>query len=111
MNKADVAKLYAEHVGEDAFERERRAAAPRCKACGAAIRWVVTYARDQRMPVDYDPHEDGNVVVYNHGRADVYRDTPRSIPDTATLHFSHHATCPHADEFRGRPAPQPEALF
>lgn len=73
MNKADIAKLYAQTAGEEALEREQRASAPRCKACGAAIRWVVTYARDQRMPVDYDPHEDGNVVVYNHGRADVYR--------------------------------------
>lgn len=110
MNKDDVAKLYAQTAGPEALERERRAASARCKRCDAAMRWVTAAGRP--MPVDFDPHEDGNVLVHPDGRAEVFHDTPRTIPDGATVHFSHFATCPNAAEFRaGRAEPQAATLF
>lgn len=100
MNATERQKLYAEELGQEALARQLRASAPRCKGCLRPMRWVTVSTTNRKMPVDYDPHEDGNVIVYANDRADVYQTTPTSIPDGATLHFSHFATCPNADEFR-----------
>lgn len=102
MNARDRERLYAEQQGGDALARQQRAAAPRCKSCRRPIRWVVTRGNGRRMPVDWDPHEDGNVVVDPDGRADVYRETPTAVAAGSTLHFSHFATCPNADQHRRR---------
>lgn len=105
----DKAKLYAAELGDDALERQLRAAAPRCRLCDAPMRWVTTHA-DRKMPVDYDPHDAGNVVVMV-DRATVYPSTPHEVTKGATLHFAHHATCPNVDRARTmQPAAQP-ALF
>lgn len=99
MNAVEREKLYAQQLGDDALARQKRAKAPRCRSCERPMRWVDTN-RGRKMPVDYDPHEDGNVVVHANGRADVYQSTPLDIPAGATLHFSHFATCPNADAHR-----------
>jgi hypothetical protein len=99
VNAVDRRKLYEEQVGPDALARQLRAAAPKCRSCTRPMRWVTTI-RGSKMPVDFDPHEDGNVVVHRDGRADVYQSTPTEIPGGATLHFSHFATCPNADQHR-----------
>ncbi|MFL5954828.1 MAG: hypothetical protein ACJ76I_12050 [Gaiellaceae bacterium] len=99
MNARERQKLYAESVGADALARQLRAAAPKCKSCLRPMLWVTTN-RGRHMPVDFDPHEAGNVVVFADGRADIYREAPSVVPNGATLHFSHLATCPNADEYR-----------
>lgn len=99
MNARDRQRLYADQVGEDALARQKRAAAPKCKSCHRPMRWVITN-RGRKMPVDFDPHEDGNVVVNQNDRAEVYGATPTVVPDGSTLHFSHFATCPNAAEHR-----------
>jgi hypothetical protein len=106
MNAAERRKLYEEQVGTEALQRQdalkqrqARAVAPKCRSCEAPMRWVVT-GRGRRMPVDFDPHEDGNVVVDANGRAEVYRETPMTIDSGSTVHFSHFATCPNAGEHR-----------
>lgn len=54
------------------------------------------------MPVDFDPHEGGNVLVWDDGRAEMTSPGGPStgIPAGATLHYSHFATCPHAADHR-----------
>jgi hypothetical protein len=99
VNAAERRKLYEDQVGPDALQRQLRAAAPKCRSCQRPMRWITTN-RGRKMPVDYDPHEDGNIVVHPDGRADIYQATPSTIPDGTTLHFSHFATCPNADEHR-----------
>ena len=74
MNAGEREKLYAAQVGADALARQRRATAPKCKSCLRPMRWVTVSTTNRKMPVDYDPHEDGNVVVHANDRADVYRD-------------------------------------
>lgn len=102
MNATEREKLYAAELGTEALARQRRATAPTCRGCNQPMRWVTVSTTNRKMPVDYDPHEAGNVIVYANDRADVYRTTPTSIPDGATLHFSHFATCPKAEQFRRR---------
>jgi hypothetical protein len=99
VNALDRQRLYEKEMGAEAAYRQRRASAPKCKSCGRPMRWVDTN-RGRKMPVDFDPHEDGNVVVHANGRADVQGATPSEIPNGATLHFSHFATCPNANEHR-----------
>jgi hypothetical protein len=103
VNAAEQQRLYEQEAGRDALARETHAAAllkaPKCRSCQKPLRWIVTN-RGRRMPVDFYPHEDGNIVVHPDGRADVYQGTPSTIPDGTTLHFSHFATCPNADAHR-----------
>lgn len=70
-----------------------------CRSCGARLIWAVT-ASGRTMPVDYEPHEEGNLrlkiangltyveVVAQHARGQ--------------LHRPHFATCPDADSWRKR---------
>jgi len=70
-----------------------------CSSCGAPIVWA-TMATGSRMPVDFEPSEGANVVLFDgpsglmgvvvHGNAFAHK--PR--------HRSHFATCPNADEHR-----------
>ena len=86
-----------------------------CRGCGAPIRWVRT-VHGNLMPIDPDPDQDGNVeLVDDTGTpvpADRLDESPRTV--TAVVHtqpsmlggqrwMPHHATCPDADQFRGRP--------
>jgi hypothetical protein len=80
------------------------------------------------MPLEESP-ENGNVVLDGFGIAHVFRDHPAAeqamdeddrFPIGQT-YLSHHATCPEAERFRGRPskpvakakpaAPSEEPLF
>jgi hypothetical protein len=94
MNAAERRRLYEQEVGADALQRQLRAAARKCDLCGRPMRFVVT-GRGRRTYVDFDPHEDGTVLVDRNGRADTYRETPTTVTDGATLHFFHEATCPN----------------
>lgn len=105
----DKAKLYAAELGEEVLARQLRAAAPRCRFCHEPIRWTTTH-RGKRLPVDYDQHEAGTVVVLG-DRATVFPSQPHEVPKGSTLHFPHHATCRRVDDARAsQPTAQP-ALF
>lgn len=72
-----------------------------CRSCGAAITWTVT-SRGKRMPVDAEPHPDGNIRIRHPltggpPQADV---VPKG--SEASLHRSHFATCPNAGQHRRR---------
>lgn len=84
-----------------------------CRGCGAPIRWVRT-VHGNLMPIDPDP--DGNVeLVDDTGTpVDAAALDRFSRTVTAVVHaqptltggdrwMPHHATCPDADQFRGRP--------
>lgn len=71
-----------------------------CRSCGATILWATT-TNGKAMPIDAEPSPDGNVELteWAPGR---YRCTvhPQTPFDAPPLHMPHHATCPHADEWR-----------
>ena len=82
----------------------KRSDVTRCRACGAAIFFVVT-DKQENMPVDLDPTTDGNLsitegipkptaVVLTLGQASGMR--AAGLP----TYRSHFSTCPNADEFR-----------
>lgn len=82
-----------------------------CGSCGAPIRWVHT--GEHFMPLDADPHPDGNVTVEeDRWTPDGYRLMPRAhvaADDTPSLpgleddreprYRPHAASCPQADEW------------
>lgn len=78
-----------------------------CRTCGEPLEWAVT-AGGKRMPVDYDPHPEGNVLLRRRSdgslTADVLAgerlDHARSL--NATLWRSHFATCAQAELWRTR---------
>jgi len=73
-----------------------------CSSCAAPIRWVVTLG-DKRMPLDVDPHPDGNVVrVVTDGRVRARVLNGDEMPAQETAWRSHFVTCPHAAEHRRR---------
>lgn len=54
------------------------------------------------MPIDPEPSPDGNVELAPRGQgltAIIHGQPPLGAPP---LHMPHHATCPHADEWRKR---------
>lgn len=74
-----------------------------CRGCGAPIRWVRT-EHGNLMPIDPDPDPDGNVELVD----DLGEELVAIVHAQPTLTggdrwMPHHATCPDADQFRGRP--------
>jgi hypothetical protein len=71
-----------------------------CKGCGAKIEWWKTVA-GKNMPVDSDPHPEGNVQI------DVAANIVRVVPvgSHKPLYRSHFVTCEKAGDFR-RPKPK-----
>lgn len=72
-----------------------------CRSCGADVLWAKT---GKSMPIDPEPVEDGNVLLYR---------TPQGLrvvvmskgdhPDPgASRHTTHFATCPNAARHRRR---------
>ncbi len=74
---------------------------PTCRSCPASILWATT-EKGRSMPVDAEPHPDGNVeITYDElGRphAVVHGQPPMMV--AGTLHMPHFATCPNAAEWR-----------
>jgi hypothetical protein len=78
-----------------------------CRACGARMVWTRT-AAGKAMPLDAEPHPDGNVRLLPDGSCEVL-----SAPDLEAqrareslggpflaLYRSHFASCPQASRFR-----------
>lgn len=67
-----------------------------CKPCGAVIHWYKT-TNGKNIPVDPDPHPDGNVQI------DVIRNIARVVRQGSVdgpVYRSHFVTCPAADQQR-----------
>ena len=74
----------------------------RCGSCHAPVRWVTTET-GAAMPLDPDPHPDGNVTPIpgsddGHGRMVARVHGHRTAPAPAWR--PHWATCPHANTHR-----------
>ena len=74
-----------------------------CRSCGAPIRWVLT-DKGRRMPLDPDPHPDGNIMPVTVTVGGAFpREETRAFVTTAPdgpAWRSHFATCPHAARHR-----------
>src|SRR5262245_43988340 len=71
-----------------------------CKGCGQAIDWYKT-AAGKNMPIDPDPHPDGNVYI------DVVRNVAvvAAVGAKPKMYRPHWATCVKAGQFRATPRP------
>lgn len=65
-----------------------------CKGCGAKIEWHKT-AAGKSMPIDPEPHPEGNMAFDASMRLVQYR--PGQRPRMYRAHF---VTCPKREEFR-----------
>jgi hypothetical protein len=76
----------------------------RCTSCGTNIIWATTAATGKVMPVDVEPHPDGNVLLTERvGRsplAEVVAPGQDSLIAGEPLRRSHFSTCPQADQHR-----------
>lgn len=92
------------------------AAHPSVCSCGARMRWAET-TNGKPIPLDYEPHERGNVVLEpREGRSplavvvgppkpppaqlDLLAPAPVQEHDLRTRYMPHHATCPDVSRFR-----------
>lgn len=80
----------------------------KCKSCGAIIRWVVMPG-GKKMPVDNEPHPEGNVFIHSDGiqaavlTQEELKAAFRNVQMGAVnenRHRSHFATCPFASTHR-----------
>lgn len=115
--EADDGRTYLEHRCRRArpqapTDREGRVLeVTRCRACGGAVRWIVTPA-GKRAPcdaegiegtlVDEKPAPPDRVRGFTAaGESVVVSTVPTLLPgELATVYVSHFATCPEADRFR-----------
>lgn len=67
-----------------------------CRSCGAPIRFVRT-TKGKLMPLDREPHPDGNIELDTEGHATVHGQPPL---DAGPLYLSHFVSCPSASENR-----------
>lgn len=70
-----------------------------CRACGKPMVFYLTEKAGRAIPLDPEPHPDGNVLI-RMGRAVVLRKD--AVHTEEPRYRSHFATCPHAEEFRRR---------
>ena len=74
-----------------------------CKSCAAPIIWTVTH-KGNRMPVDAEPVEGGNVVLRRDGEALIAeypgKEHPSLFEDDGVRYVSHFSTCPEGKEWR-----------
>lgn len=68
-----------------------------CRGCGAPVSWART-ARGKHMPLDPEPHPEGNVEV-DAGVATVVDPAQKAL--FGERYMPHWATCPRANDFRG----------
>ncbi len=74
-----------------------------CSSCLAGIIWATTSAKNRPMPVDFDPHPDGNIRLRMGVRgpiADVVPAGQDELLAAEPLRHSHFTTCPEAAAHR-----------
>lgn len=74
---------------------------PTCKSCGTEIIWRRVTVHGRAMPIDADPHPDGNIRLDRDGKT-AHMVTRGELEQgvTGDLYRSHFATCPHAKDHR-----------
>ncbi len=78
----------------------RRAEMATCRSCGATIQWVETVT-GKKMPLDAEPHEDGNIALLPAGAMVLTKDLAEQGKKIGSKRYrSHFATCPSADQHR-----------
>lgn len=71
----------------------------RCRSCQAPVRWVRMQTSGRSMPLDPDPHPDGNVAINDEGQGVSVK--PRYAAVTGEpVYRSHFASCPDAGAHR-----------
>jgi hypothetical protein len=71
-----------------------------CRACFGPIRWAKTL-RGASIPLDADPHEDGNVALTPAGALMLTPEMVESGKAAGTRRYRpHFVTCPFADRFK-----------
>lgn len=74
----------------------------KCRSCGAPILWVVT-TLGKRMPLDAEPHPDGNVSLVPAGAMVLPAELVEQGKKIGSKRYrSHFATCPNAAQHRRR---------
>lgn len=82
----------------------------KCRSCNAEIMWCVT-EQGKRMPIDANPSEQGNVVVFECAETGTDMCRVVSKDEMATwsadesplyVYTSHFATCPNAKQHRSK---------
>lgn len=87
-----------------------RARAGTCRDCQALIRWVPTANTRRAIPLDFEPTDDGRVVVTDEGYAIVFGSHDEALARAQRLltipltYKAHHASCPryHSRAHAGR---------
>lgn len=75
----------------------------RCRSCRAAIEWATHSRTGASIPLDAEPHPDGNLVASRDARGLVVRHfDPLLDLDVARgeLRIAHFVTCPNASTHR-----------
>lgn len=73
----------------------------KCRSCGAAILWTTTTATGKRIPLDADPHEDGNIALVPAGAMVLTKELVEQGKAIGSKRYrSHFATCPHSASHR-----------
>lgn len=67
----------------------------KCRSCQAEISWYKT-PRGKNIPIDPEPHPDGNVQINEVDRVAIVVHPGTYVP----LYRSHFSTCPTADQHR-----------
>jgi hypothetical protein len=74
-----------------------------CGSCTQPIIWCST-VKGRLMPVDFDPHPDGNILLHERTRlgplAEVVAVGQDGLLPGEALRHSHFVTCPQADQHR-----------
>lgn len=71
-----------------------------CRSCNAPILWVETI-QGKRMPLDAEPHEDGNVALMPAGAMVLTKELVEQGKKIGSKRYrSHFATCPNAGQHR-----------
>lgn len=73
-----------------------------CRTCGQRIIWCRTET-GKRMPLDPEPHMDGNLVITSRELLPTVRPVSRANPGPGELRYrSHFASCKQATQHRRR---------
>jgi hypothetical protein len=96
MSRAEQEELYEKATDQDALDRQKRAGAPKCRYCSVPIRWGKK-SNGQRIPIDWDPHEGGNVLLFDDGTCELVEAGGEVSGEKQgrswTRHYGHMQTC------------------
>lgn len=77
-----------------------------CRYCHAPIRWGLTTPRGRFIPIDPDPHPDGNLIYLTTADGDrvqtLTREDRALVPASVARFRPHAASCPVLAERRRR---------